>query len=49
MLKEQTMAERARTEARQQLLDMRLELLNRLHTTINNHDHDSQKTLAEAK
>jgi hypothetical protein len=49
MLKERTMAERARTEARQQHLDMREELLNRLHTTINNHDQDSQKTMAEAK
>jgi hypothetical protein len=49
MLKERTMAERARTEVRQQHLDMREELLNRLHTTINNHDQDSQKTMAEAK
>jgi uncharacterized protein Smg (DUF494 family) len=47
MLKERTMAERARAEARQQHLDMREELLNRLQTTINSHDRDSQQTLAE--
>jgi hypothetical protein len=41
MLKEQTTAERARAEARQQHLDVREELLNRLQTTINNRDRDS--------
>jgi hypothetical protein len=49
MLKERTTVERARAEARQQHLDMREELLNRLQTTINSHDHDSQWMLAEAK
>jgi hypothetical protein len=49
MLKERTMVERARVEARQQHLDVWDELLNRLQTAINNCDHDSQKTLAEAK
>jgi hypothetical protein len=49
MLQERTMAERARVEARQQHLDVREELLNRLPTAINNRDCDSQKTLAEAK
>jgi chromosome segregation ATPase len=41
MLKERTMAERARVEARQQHLDVWDELLNRLQTAINNCDHDS--------
>jgi hypothetical protein len=49
MLKERTTAERARAEARQQHLDVREELLNRLQTTINSRDHDSQRMLAEAK
>jgi hypothetical protein len=49
MLKERTMVERARAEARQQHLDMREELLNRLHNTINSHDRDSQRMLVEAK
>jgi hypothetical protein len=40
MLKEQTTAERARAEVRQQHLDMREELLNRLQTAINNRDCD---------
>jgi hypothetical protein len=35
MLKERTTAERARTEAKQQHLDVREELLNRLQTAIN--------------
>jgi hypothetical protein len=49
MLKERTTTERARAEARQQHLDVREELLNRLQTAINNHDRDFQKTLAEAR
>jgi hypothetical protein len=49
MLKERTMAERTRVEARQQHLDVREELLNRLQTIINNRVRNSQKTLAEAK
>jgi hypothetical protein len=49
MLKEQTMAERARAEASQQHLDVREELLNRLQTVINSRDYDSQRMLAEAK
>jgi hypothetical protein len=49
MLKEQTRAERARTEARQQHLDVREELLNRLQTAINSRDCDSQWMMAEAK
>jgi hypothetical protein len=49
MLKERTMVERVRAEARQWHLDVREELLNRLQTAINNHDHDSQKMLAKAK
>jgi hypothetical protein len=49
MLKERTTTKRARVEARQQHLDVREELLNRLPTAINNRDRDSQKTLAEAK
>jgi hypothetical protein len=44
MLKERTTA-----EARQQHLDMRKEMLNRLQTAINSRDHDSQRMLAEAK
>jgi hypothetical protein len=47
MLKERTTTEKARAEARQQHLDVREELLNRLQTTINS--HDSQKMLADAK
>jgi hypothetical protein len=43
------MAERTRAEARQQHLDVREELLNRLQTIINNRVRNSQKTLAEAK
>jgi hypothetical protein len=49
LLKERTTTERARAETRQQHLEMREELLNRLQTAINNRDHDSQKMLAEAK
>jgi hypothetical protein len=49
MLKERTMAERAMAEDRQQHLDMREEMLNKLQTIINSHDHDSQWMLAEAK
>jgi hypothetical protein len=49
MLMERTTVERARAEARQHHLDMREELLNRLHTTISNRDRDSQWILAEAK
>jgi hypothetical protein len=41
MLKERTTAERARAEVRQQHLDVRGELLNRLQTAINNRDYDS--------
>jgi hypothetical protein len=41
MLKEWTMTERARAESRQQYLDVREELLNRLQTAINSHDRDS--------
>jgi hypothetical protein len=44
MLKERTTA-----EARQQHLDGREELLNKLKTAINSRDHDSQWMLAEAK
>jgi tryptophanyl-tRNA synthetase len=49
MLKERTTAERVKVEARQQHLDVREELLNRLQTVINSHDRDSQRMLAEAK
>jgi hypothetical protein len=49
MLKERTTIERARVEARQQHVDVREELLNRLQTAINNRDCHSQKMLAEAK
>jgi hypothetical protein len=49
MLKEQTTIEKARAEAMRQHLDVREELLNRLQTTISNHDRDSQKMLADAK
>jgi hypothetical protein len=49
MLKERTTTERARAEARQQHLDVREELLNRLQTAINSRDCNSQQTLAEAK
>jgi hypothetical protein len=49
MLKERTTAKRARAKARQQHLDVREEVLNRLQTTINNRDRDSQQMLAEAK
>jgi DNA polymerase III alpha subunit len=49
MLKERTTTERARAEARQQHLDMRVELLNMLQTTINSCYRDSQRMLAEAK
>jgi hypothetical protein len=49
MLKERTTAKRARAKARQQHLDVREELLNRLQTAINNHDRDSQQMLVEAK
>jgi uncharacterized protein (DUF2225 family) len=49
MLKEQTTAKRARAKARQQHLDVREELLNRLQTAINNRDRDSQQMLVEAK
>jgi Skp family chaperone for outer membrane proteins len=41
--------ERAWAEARQQHLDVREELLNRLQTAINSRDRDSQQMLAEAK
>jgi hypothetical protein len=41
MLKKLTTTERARAEARQQHLDMREELLNRLQTAINSSDCDS--------
>jgi hypothetical protein len=41
MLKELTMIEKARVEARQQYLDVREELLNRLQTAINSSNHDS--------
>jgi hypothetical protein len=49
MLRERTMTEMARVEVRQQHLDEREELLNRLQIAINNHDRDSQKMLADAK
>jgi hypothetical protein len=49
MLKERTTTERARVEARQQHLDVREELLNRMQTTINSRDRDSQKMLADDK
>jgi hypothetical protein len=49
MLKERTMIEKARAEARQHHLDVREELLNRLQAAINSHDLDSQKMLANAK
>jgi hypothetical protein len=49
MLMERTTTERARAEARQQHLDIREELLNRLHTAINSCDRDSQRMLEEAK
>jgi hypothetical protein len=49
MLKKLTTAERARAEARQQHLDMREELLNKLQTAINSSDRDSQQMLVEAK
>jgi hypothetical protein len=49
MLKEWTTAERARAEARQQHLDVREELWNKLQTAINSYDCDSQRMLAEAK
>jgi hypothetical protein len=49
MLRERTMTEMARVEVRQQHLDVREELLNRLQTAINSHDRDSQKMLADAK
>jgi uncharacterized membrane-anchored protein len=49
MLKERTTAERARAEARQQHLDVREDLLNRLQTAINCRNRDSQRMLAEAK
>jgi hypothetical protein len=42
MLKERTTVERARAEARQQHLDVREELLNKLQTAINKCDRDSQ-------
>jgi hypothetical protein len=41
MLKELTMTEKARVEARQQYLDVREELLNMLQTAINSSNHDS--------
>jgi hypothetical protein len=41
MLKELTMTEKARVEARQQYLDVREELLNMLQTAINSSIHDS--------
>jgi hypothetical protein len=41
--------ERTTVEARQQHLDGREELLNKLQTAINSRDHDSQWMLAEAK
>jgi hypothetical protein len=40
MQKERTMTEKARAEARQQHLNVREELLNRLQTIINSRDHD---------
>jgi uncharacterized protein (DUF2225 family) len=49
MLKERTTTERAKVEARQQHLDVRKELLNRLPTATNNSDRESQKMLADAK
>jgi hypothetical protein len=49
MLKERTTTERARAEVRQQHLDVREELLNRLQTATNSRDCNSQQTLAEAK
>jgi hypothetical protein len=49
MLMERTTTERAMAEARQQHLDIREELLNRLQTAINSCDRDSQRMLAEAK
>jgi hypothetical protein len=49
MLKERTTTERARVEARQQHLDVRKELLNRLPTATNNSDRESQKMLADDK
>jgi hypothetical protein len=49
MLKERTTTERARAEARQQHLDVREDLLNRLQTAINCRNRDSQRMLAEAK
>jgi ATP phosphoribosyltransferase len=49
MLKERTTTERARAEARQQHLDVREELLNRMQTAINSRDRDSQKMLADTK
>jgi hypothetical protein len=49
MLKERTTTERARAEARQQHLDVREELLNRMQTAINSRDRDSQKMLANTK
>jgi hypothetical protein len=49
MLMERTTTERARAEARQQHLDIREELLNRLQAAINSCDRDSQRMLAEAK
>jgi hypothetical protein len=41
MLKEWTMTERTTAESRQQHLDVREELLNRLQTAINSHERDS--------
>jgi hypothetical protein len=49
MLKERTMTEKARAEVRQQHLDVREELLNRLQAAINSHDLNSQKMLTDAK
>jgi hypothetical protein len=49
MLRERTMTEMARVDVRQQHLDVREELLNRLQTAINSHDCDSEKMLADAK
>jgi hypothetical protein len=49
ILKEQTMTEKARAEARQHHLDVREELLNKLQVAINSHDRDSQKMLVDAK
>jgi hypothetical protein len=48
MLKERTMIEKARVEARQHH-DVREELLHKLQAAINSCDHDSQKMLADAK